>query len=286
MLNILITGASSGIGLATAVTLARAGHTVIATMRNPDAAGELSKLVAAEQLPVTMLALDVDDDASVLDAFERVLVGHGHIDVLVNNAGIGAPGAVEETALASFRRIMETNYFGSLRCIKAVLPGMRARRAGCIINLSSVVGRIALAPQAAYAASKHALEALSECLAQEVKTFNIRVALVEPGPIATPIIAKIMPGPPKTAYPQGRRLAALFAAFMKRPTSPYVVGEQILQIIESDNWRLRYPVGPHAPVVFRWRAQTSDEEWVSLFAGGDREWAAAVKRGLGLDVAL
>jgi NAD(P)-dependent dehydrogenase (short-subunit alcohol dehydrogenase family) len=133
MLNILITGASSGIGLATAVTLARAGHTVIATMRNPDAAGELSKLVAAGQLPVTMLALDVDDDASVFDAFDRVLVGHSHIDVLVNNAGIGGPGAVEETALASFRRIMETNYFGSLRCIKAVLPGMLARRAGCIM---------------------------------------------------------------------------------------------------------------------------------------------------------
>lgn len=92
MLNILITGASSGIGLATAVTLARAGHTVIATMRNPDAAGELSKLVAAEQLPVTMLALDVDDDASVFDAFERVLFVHGHIDVLVNNAGIGSRG--------------------------------------------------------------------------------------------------------------------------------------------------------------------------------------------------
>jgi NAD(P)-dependent dehydrogenase (short-subunit alcohol dehydrogenase family) len=102
MLNILITGASSGIGLATAVTLARAGHTVIATMRNLDAAGELSKLVAAEQLPVTMLALDVDDDASVFGAFERVLVGYGHVDVLVNNAGIGGPGAVEETTLDSF----------------------------------------------------------------------------------------------------------------------------------------------------------------------------------------
>jgi NAD(P)-dependent dehydrogenase (short-subunit alcohol dehydrogenase family) len=286
MATALITGASTGIGLATAVTLARAGHTVIATMRNPDSAGELPRLVAAEQLPITTLTLDVDNDASVAQAFETALAEHGRIDVLVNNAGIGGPGAVEETPLDSFRRIMETNYFGALRCIKAVLPGMLARRAGCIVNVSSVVGRIALAPQAAYAASKHALEALSECLAQEVKAFNIRVALVEPGPIATPIIGKIFPGPPKTVYPQGRRLAALFAAFMKQPTSPYVVGEQIRQIVESDSWQLRYPVGPHAPMVFKWRAKSSDEDWVSLFAGGDGEWAATVKRELGLDVAL
>jgi NAD(P)-dependent dehydrogenase (short-subunit alcohol dehydrogenase family) len=181
----LITGASgtrSGIGISTAITLARAGHTVIATMRNPDSAGELSSLVAAERLPVTILALDVDDDASVTQAFEQALKEHGHIDVLVNNAGIGGPGTVDETPLDSFRRIMETNYFGALRCIKAVLPDMVARRSGCIINISSVVGRIALSPQAPYSASKHALEAVSECLAQEVKTFNIRVALVEPGP--------------------------------------------------------------------------------------------------------
>ncbi|HEV2101109.1 MAG TPA: SDR family NAD(P)-dependent oxidoreductase [Stellaceae bacterium] len=127
----LITGAGSGIGLATAVTLARNGHTVIATMRNPRAASELSRLVAAEQLSVTMLALDVDDDASVALAFEKAVSEHGVIDVLVNNAGIGGPGSIEETPLSAFRRIMETNYFGALRCIKAALPGMRDRRAGC-----------------------------------------------------------------------------------------------------------------------------------------------------------
>ena len=285
----LITGASgtrSGIGISTAITLARAGHTVIATMRNPDSVGELSSVVSAERLPVSMLALDVDDDASVTQAFERALKEHGRSDVLVNNAGIGGPGTVDETPLDSFRRIMETNYFGALRCIKAVLPGMMARRSGCIINISSVVGRIVLSPQAPYAASKHALEAVSECLAQEVKAFNIRVALVEPGPIATPMAQKILSGQPKSAYPQGRRLAALFAAFLKHPTSPYVVGEQIRQIVEGDSWQLRYPAGPHAPRVFKWRAQTSDEEWVSSFGGSDEDFAAAVKRGLGLEITL
>ena len=285
----LITGASgtrSGIGISSAITLARAGHTVIATMRNPDSAGELSSLAAAERLPVRILALDVDDDASVTQAFEQALKEHGHIDVLVNNAGIGGPGTVGETPLASFRRIMETNYFGALRCIKAVLPGTLARRSGCIINISSVVGRIALSPQAPYSASKHALEAVSECLAQEVKAFNIRVALVEPGPIATPMAQRILTGQPKSAYPQGRRLAALFAAFLKHPTSPYVVGEQIRQIVEGNSWQLRYPAGPHAPRVFKWRAQTTDEEWVSLFGGSDEDFAAAVKRGLGLEISL
>ena len=150
----LITGHSSGIGLATAVTLARAGHTVIATMRNPDAAGELSRLVAAERLAVTTLALDVDNDASVAQAFDRALAEHGRIDVLVNNAGIAGPGAVAETPLDFFRRVMETNYFGALRCIKAALPGMLARGAGSIVNVSSVSGRVAFAPQAPYAASK------------------------------------------------------------------------------------------------------------------------------------
>lgn len=226
----LVTGASgtrSGIGFATAITLARAGHTVIATMRNPEAAGELPGIVATEQLPVTIMTLDVDDDVSVAQTFEQALNQHGRIDVLVNNAGLGGPGTVEDTPLASFRRIMETNYFGPLRCIKAVLPGMVARRSGCIINISSVVGRIAISPQAPYAASKHALEALSECLAQEVKAFKVRVALVEPGPIATPMAQNILTGQPKSTYPQGRRLAALFAAFLKQPTSPFVVGEQI-----------------------------------------------------------
>jgi NAD(P)-dependent dehydrogenase (short-subunit alcohol dehydrogenase family) len=130
----LITGTNSGIGLATTVVLARAGHTVIATMRNPDTADELARLIAAEQLPVQMLALDVDDDGSVAQAFKDALDEHGRIDVLVNNAGINRPGSVEETPLVSFRQIMETNYFGSLRCIQAVLPHMIARRAGCIVQ--------------------------------------------------------------------------------------------------------------------------------------------------------
>lgn len=282
----LITGTSSGIGLATAVTLARAGHTVIATMRRPEAGGELSNLVAAERLPISTFVLDVDDDASIAQAFSSALKEHSRIDILVNNAGIGGPGAVEEMPLDFFRRVMETNYFGALRCIKAALPGMLARRSGVIVNVSSVAGRIALAPMAAYAASKHALEAMSECLAQEVKEFNVRVVLVEPGPIATPLAATVQRALPKTAYPQFRRLAALFAAAMKQATSPYDAAEQIRRIVDGDSWQMRYPIGPTAPRAIAWRARTRDEDWVDLLAGTDGEWAVVVKRELGLDLAL
>jgi NAD(P)-dependent dehydrogenase (short-subunit alcohol dehydrogenase family) len=285
MATVLITGAGSGIGLATAGTLARAGHTVIATARNPDAAGELAQLAATEGLAVQTLALDVDDDDSVARAFEQALTKNERIDVLVNNAGINRVGVVEEAPLASFRAVMETNYFGPLRCIKAILPQMLSRRSGCIVNISSIAGRIALAAAAAYASSKHALEALSECLAQEVKTFNIRVAVLEPGVVATPIFKKI--GLERaTTYPHGRRLAGLFGAMATQPTLPEAVAEQIREIIEGESWHLRYPIGQHAPIALAWRARNSDEEWIAMHAGSDAEWSARIKQEFGLEIAL
>jgi NAD(P)-dependent dehydrogenase (short-subunit alcohol dehydrogenase family) len=203
---------------------------------------------------------------------------------VVNNAGINQPGAIEETPLDSFRQIMETNFFGVLRCTKAVLPHLIERRAGCIINVSSVAGRLAVAPQSAYVASKHALEGWSECLAQEVRAFNIRVALIEPGVIATAIFRKM--GIPKTSYPHGRRLAALFAAMSKEPTPPDVVAEQMREIIEGDSPQFRYPAGPLAPIALRWRARTSDEEWISMLSGSDEDWAARIKQEFRIDLRL
>jgi NAD(P)-dependent dehydrogenase (short-subunit alcohol dehydrogenase family) len=283
----LITGTSTGIGLATAVTLARAGHTVFATMRNPAGGGaEIRGIAEAENLPITVLPMDVDDDASVRDGVAQALSQSSRIDILVNNAGIGMHGAVEELPLADFRRTMETNFFGALRCIQAVVPGMRERHQGCIVNVTSVAGRLSLTPQAPYAASKWALEAASEALAQEMKPFGVRVAIVEPGVIATPIIGKIGPAPRNTNYPQGRRLAALFAASLKNPVSPYVVGEAIRRIAEGQSWQLRYPVGPDAGPFLAWRAAMSDEDWVNWSGGTDEEWVARVKRDFGIDVEL
>ena len=154
----LITGCSTGIGFATALGMARSGHEVFAGMRSPAGAPELAKLAAAETLPITTVRLDVDSDESVRTAVGEALAARGRIDVLVNNAGIPGGGPVEEADINEFRRVMETNFFGVLRCTQAVLPGMRERRSGHIVNISSVAGRISMSPQAAYSASKWALE--------------------------------------------------------------------------------------------------------------------------------
>ena len=283
----LITGTSTGIGLATAVTLARAGHSVYAAMRNPDGGGEeLRALAAAETLPVAVVKIDVDDDASVSACMAQVLAEAGRIDVLVNNAGIGGGGAVEEVNLADVRQIMETNFFGPLRCIQAALPGMRQQRGGCIVNISSIAGRIAAAPQAPYTASKWALEALSEALAQEVKPFDIRVALIEPGIIATPIFGKGKPPRDNSPYPHARRFGAMARESLKNPVSPFVVAEQIREIVDGDSWRLRYLVGADADGIWQRRQALSDEEWIALNAVDDEEWLARMKRERGLDIAL
>ncbi len=143
-----------------------------------------------------------------------------------------------------------------------------------------------MAPQAPYAASKWAFEALSECLAQEMKAFNVRVAIIEPGVIATPIFSKARPVPKDSPYPHARRLMATYAASLTKPTSPYVVGEQIRQIVEGDSSQLRYPVGPDAAPFLKWRAGKTDEEIVELGGASDEEYETVAKREFGLDVKL
>jgi NAD(P)-dependent dehydrogenase (short-subunit alcohol dehydrogenase family) len=286
MATALVTGTSSGIGLATAVALARSGHMVVATMRNLERGADLRKIVADEKLPIHLAALNVDDDASVREAFAKVVAQHGPIDVLVNNAGVPGGGSVEETPLDEFRQVMETNFFGGLRCIKAVIASMRERRRGTIVNVTSIAGRLASAPMASYAASKWAFEALSECLAQEMRAFNVRVAVVEPGVIATPIFGKGQPFRADSPYPHGRRLLALFAAALARPTPPSVVGELIREIVDGDSWQLRYPAGPDAAPRMKSRASKSDEQVILEAAQSDEEFLARVKRETGLDLTL
>jgi NAD(P)-dependent dehydrogenase (short-subunit alcohol dehydrogenase family) len=283
----LVTGTSTGIRFATAVAFARAGHDVYATMRHPDRASELASTAARDKLSIKILPMDVDDDASVVKATAQVLACGGRIDVLVNNAGIDLKGPIEELPLAEFRRVMETNYFGALRCIQAVVPGMRARRSGHIINVTSIAGRVSVSSQAPYAASKWALEAASEALAQEVKSFGIHVSIVEPGVIATPIFDKRREVPANTRYPQERRLNAFFNASLKQPISPFLVADKIVEIVESKTWKLRHPVGPDAEPLLALRASMTDEQWVDLHSiESDQEWAAVIKRDIGLDVVL
>ena len=257
---------------------------VYAAMRNPSRAPELAEKTAQEKLPIKIAVMDVDSDSSVKTAIADIHKDAGHIDVLVNNAGVERNGSVEELALADFRAVMETNYFGALRCIHAVVPQMRQRKSGCIINVSSVAGRIAISPLAPYTASKFALEALSEALAQEMKTFNIRVAVVEPGIIETPMSRRLEAPTDGSPYSQQRRFANLFTAALKNPAPPSLVAEKIREIIESGTWQLRHPVGPDAAPFLDWRKSMTDEEWVDLHAADDETWYQRMERDFGLAI--
>jgi NAD(P)-dependent dehydrogenase (short-subunit alcohol dehydrogenase family) len=287
MSRIVITGANRGIGMGTAVILARAGHSVVATMRNPAAAGELRRVAADEKLPIQIEALDVDSDSSVKQCFDDVQAG-GPVDALVNNAGIERAGPIEETPLQDFRACMETNYFGAVRCIQAVLPSMRERRQGVIVNVSSVAGKACSSPLGPYAASKYALEAVSEALAQEMRPFGVRVAVVEPGVTDTRMARNIESLPDQAArYPQAKRISALFAAILAAGAgTPEMVGEKIREIIESDTIQLRHPVGPGAAPLLSWRASMTDEQWTEHHSLDEASWVAAIKRDFGLDVKL
>ena len=281
--TVLITGSSTGLGFAAAVSLARAGHDVFASMRTPAKATDLQALASSEHLAISVISLDVDDDASVASGVNQVLDARGRIDVLVNNAGIGWLGSIEESPLDHFRQVMETNYFGALRCTQAVLPGMRVRRSGRIINVSSVAGKVSTAGHASYCASKFALEALSDALAAEVRPFDIRVNVVEPGVIETPIFGKTgdVSG---QLYPGARRMNAIFAASLEHPVPASVIGDLIRDIVADDSWQIRYPGGPAAAGIIGWRAGLTDEQAVAIAALDDDAWCDFIEKNLGLAV--
>jgi NAD(P)-dependent dehydrogenase (short-subunit alcohol dehydrogenase family) len=282
MATVLITGTSKGIGLEAALAFGRAGHRVHATMRSPAQSPELEQTAARERLRVLVSTMDVDSDQSVSHAIAAIHKDHGPIDVLVNNAGVERAGSVEELPLADFRAVMETNYFGALRCIQALAPDMRQRRRGCIINVSSIAGRLTNPPLTAYTASKWALEALCEALACEMRTFDVRVAIVEPGIIDTAMARRIGDHPNGSAYLQGGRFASLFSAALKNPVPPSLVAQKILEIAESGTWQLRHPVGPDAAPFLQWRRAMTDEEWVDLNASDDDTWNSRMERDFGL----
>jgi NAD(P)-dependent dehydrogenase (short-subunit alcohol dehydrogenase family) len=283
MSKVLVTGTSSGIGFQTAIVLGRAGHRVYATMRNLERSVALRELVERERLPITIARMDVDSDDSVNEATSVIRAQAGHIDALVNNAGIERAGSIEGLAFDDFKATMETNYFGALRTIRAWLPDMRQRQGGCIINVTSVAGRIACSPLAPYCASKFALEALSEALAQEVRPYNVRVAVVQPGIIDTAMSRRIEHVVADALYPQIRRFGHMFEASLEKPTPPTIVAEKIREIIEGDTQTLRHPVGPDAEGFLAWRASLSDQEWVEWGALPDEAWYDRVRSDFGLD---
>lgn len=273
MATILITGTSKGIGFESALAFARAGHKVLATMRNPSQSPALAEIAERDGLPIAVSQMDVDSDDSVRDAI-AALLAQGPLDVLVNNAGVEAVGSVEEQPLSLFRAIMETNYFGVIRCVQALLPHMRERQSGCIINVSSIAGRFSTPPFASYCASKWALEALTEALACEMKTFNVRVALVEPGIIDTAMARRIGSPVAESPYRQGARFATIFSNSLQQPVPPSLVAAKVLEVADSGTCQLRHLVGPDAVPLTSWRKTMTDEQWIEVNAADDETFFA------------
>lgn len=272
MPSVLVTGTSKGIGYETALAFARAGYHVHATMRDPSKSPALAAVAVKEKLPIKVTAMDVDHDDSVRAGVAGIQAQHGPVDVLVNNAGIERFGSIEELPIEDFRAVMETNYFGVLRCVKAVVPQMRERRSGTIINISSVAGTFCHPPATPYCASKWALEALSEGLACEMRSFGVRVALVEPGIIDTAMARRISTNA-SSAYPHAARVAAHFAASLSdAPVPPSIVAQKILEIVQNGTWQLRHPVGPDAVPLIAWRKGMTDEQWVELHSGDEQAY--------------
>lgn len=283
---VLITGASSGIGLATALHFARQGHEVYAGLRNPATATELTEAIDRGKLAIRPVVIDVDAGASVKRGVGKVLDKAGRIDVLVNNAGIGGGGPVEDVPVDWVKALFETNYFGAIRMIQAVLPGMRERGSGAIVNVSSAWGRLVPAGHGHYAAAKHALEAISEAVAQEVQAFGIRVVIVEPGVVRTPIYAKArrFADPASPYFPHVKRLLLFYEKQMPHALQPSDVAEVIDEAVTTKEPRLRWLVGEDARRLAAGRHRLTDEEFI---AGArpmpDEEYLGLMRRRYGFD---
>lgn len=270
MLNAVVTGTSTGIGLATSLHLARNGYRVFAGMRNTAKSDALMEAAAAESLPIEVIELDICSNASVEAAFAQVHK-QGAVDLLVNNAGIGGASPLEITPEDEHKQMFETNYFGAVRCVQAVLPSMRERETGAIVNITSAVGLQATPNQIAYSASKWALECLGEALAHEVYRFGVRVVNVEPGVIMTNIFEN---SAEQTRYdktspyqPIMRRNGKIFSAGFKRAVPAQLVAETILESVTTNDYKLRWPVGPDAEGFMAARHKVPSEAWIEM--GGD-----------------
>ncbi len=241
--TVLVTGASSGIGKACAEACARAGMKVYGTSRK---AGELP--AASEAGAVSMIALDVTDEGSVRAAVAKILEREGKIDVVVNNAGFGIAGAIEDTSMEEAMRQFETNFFGVMRVCQAVLPAMRGAGSGRIINIGSLGGAMGLPFQGLYSASKYAIEGLTECLRYEVARHGIDVTVIQAGDVATGftenrVRASASSGPASAYAETFTRAISAQERTEKLGIAPALVGELIVKLIRARALRVRYPIG-------------------------------------------
>jgi NAD(P)-dependent dehydrogenase (short-subunit alcohol dehydrogenase family) len=243
----LVTGASTGIGLAAAEALVKAGFEVVGTSRDS------SRITNTNG--VSFIDLDVVSESSVEAAISHVVEKYGRLDVVVNNAGLGASGAAEENSLAQTQRILDVNFFGTVRVMNAVIPVMRQQRNGRIINISSVLGFVPAPFMAAYAASKHALEGFSESVDHEVREYGVRVLLVEPGYTKTSF--EMNAAPPDNPLPVYAAQRGIFYSLMSEAMTtgddPVLVAKSIVAAATDSKPKLRYPAGSTASKVSKLR---------------------------------
>jgi NAD(P)-dependent dehydrogenase (short-subunit alcohol dehydrogenase family) len=265
----LVTGSSSGIGFETALLLARSGFYTYASMRNLEKSKNITQIANKEKLPLQVIQLDVNDDISVIEAVDKIKSEEERINVLVNNAGYGLLGALEDLSIEEIKAQFETNFFGVVRVTQQVLPVMRKQNSGTIVNVSSIGGRMSFPALSAYHSTKFALEGLSESISYELEPFGIRVVIIEPGAIRTnimssSIIAKNALDPKSPYFSLMQKLENNFKSMMENASAsspPEEVAKIILKTVMSESPQLRYTVGNDAANIIQARKTMSDSEF-------------------------
>jgi NAD(P)-dependent dehydrogenase (short-subunit alcohol dehydrogenase family) len=268
----VVTGSSTGIGYETALTLTRNGFYTYATMHKLDGESEqkIANITKSENLPLQVIQLDVNNAKSVIDAINRIVKEKGRIDVTVNNAGYALIGAFEETSMDEITAQFETNFFGAIRVMQAVIPIMRKQRSGRIVNITSMGGRIAIPLDSIYHGTKFVLEGLSESLQYELEPFGIKIILIEPGAIGSNFwknlkMATKISDPNIAVYRQLENNMSEALKQMVQNTIPSSeVAKVILQAVTSDNPEFRYIVGKDAASIIEARGNMSDKEFQNL----------------------
>ena len=283
----IVTGANSGIGRSTAITLATNGYTVFATMRSLERGEKLREIAQELNLEIKEVELDVSDTDSVNQGINEILNQTDQIDILINNAGVGSNAVIEDVDIESDKSVFETNFWGVVRCIQAVLPTMRQQKSGHIIQVSSIAGRVGLPAQPIYSASKWALEGLSENLAHDLSSFGVRVSIIEPGVTRTAILGKNNTVPQNDDFENiYARMLDMYMQGIEANIRPEAVSETILQCLESSSKQLRWPVawGAETMVNARHDGSVSDEEWVEIgsLVNNREEWVRSFRQAFNL----
>jgi len=260
----LVTGSSSGIGFETSLALARDGYYTYATMRDTSKASKIQEEAKKENLPIKVIELDVDNEESRRNAIEEILADKKRIDVLVNNAGYGQFGCVEDVPIEEFKKQFETNFFSIVRLIQLITPIMRRQSSGIIVNISSVVGRMGLPGSPAYISTKFALEGLTECLRYELNQFGIKVTAIEPGVIKTNFFDS-MKVPESKTDPKYKeltdRLLSGLKMMVEMGTHPSQVADVIIKALHDKEILPRYTVGTDAAMFMEAKNSKTDLEF-------------------------